>query len=659
MTPRPCKIALSLALALSPAGGSRAFADGARNTPERKSSGQQPAEQMTAERKSSGQQPSAQKPPGEKATGRKSGGGKPGEKKGGGAPACDQQRALALVEQQAEEARSFAPSASQITVMIRAADLLWPYRQEQARATFAEAFDLAVEHFRQRGDETVREGRAGRMQLPDQRFEVMKAVAKRDAAWARRLAEQTAEESKRDAAARAQSAEGRGVGEKLINLATAMLEVDGAAALGLARGSFRQPASLFLPRFFYELAKRDQRAADELFLEAVAAYSAAGTTHDLAYLSVYPFALKSTLAAVKSSTAYEPPPGFKESAAAQEAFLRAVLARAEVVSRTPDQFSTDANPYYWETAQLVSAIAALEPLAAARLPAYAERVAEMRARVEAAGGERARAGAHSYLANQRRAEESQDFAAQADKAEAQTDPDRRDQAVTFLALGARTLEDFARLESLAEKVSDANVRRQLLDWLNFNRSIRLSKDGLFDESKRAADRVGELDLRSVLYFEIGRESLKRLADKARARELLDEVAAAAAKSPNTAVKARAQLGVVHLLSGFDGLRALEVANDAVKTVNALDNPDLARGFVARRIEGKTFSTFGGFAVPGFSLETAFRELGPHDFEGALMAARNLSDRALRATAVVGLAAHCLEQPAPPVDEKRPAVGAKP
>jgi hypothetical protein len=155
--------------------------------------------------------------------------------------------------------------------------------------------------------------------------------------------------------------------------------------------------------------------------------------------------------------------------------------------------------------------------------------------------------------------------------------------------------------------------------------------------------VDELDQRAILYFEIARESMKKMSDKARAAELLDEVLSAASKAPLTDVRARAQLGVAHLYAEFDGLRSLEVMNDAVKTINQLKDPDLAGTFLTRRIEGKTYGIYTGNPVPGFSLENAFREAGPHDFEGALLAARNLADPALRATAVTGLAAHCLEE----------------
>ena len=586
-------------------------------------------------------------------------------------PACDQARAVALIGQQAAEARSFPPSVGKIRVLLRSAGLLWPHEQDEARKIFGEALDLAAEHFKGRGDETRREGAGLTAQLPDQRFEVLREIARHDAAWARTLAERAADESKREAAQAGAQASAAGasesrIGEKLTGLATSLLEVDRPAAIGLARSSLSHPASHQHPQFFYELAKIDAEAADKLALEAVAAYATKGTTQDLSYLSIYVFGLTRAITQVSVSTLYQVPANFKPNQIVQDALVAALLARAETILAAPDQFATgDRNSSRWETTQIATALMSLELLAAQRLPARSAQIAEMRARVEAAVGEKARAGAAAHLRREQESDKPSDFDGGFEKAERETNPERRDQAVAFLAMGTTGLEQLARLETLAEKVSDANVRRQLLDWINVSRAQRLTKEGRLDDARKAAERVGELDLRAVLHLEIAREALKRLEDRARARELLDEVAAAAAKAADTDMKARARLGVAHLFASFDGLRALEVMGDAVKTINALDNPDLSRAFVQRRIEGKTFSTYGAFGVPGFSLENAFRELGPHDFEGALIAARGLSDQALRATAIVGVAAHCLEQPAKkpapaqPARPARPGKGAKP
>ena len=585
----------------------------------------------------------------------------PAQRSAAPAAACDQERAVALVEQQAAEAKSFESSAGKIRVLVRAASLLWPHRQQAARKIFGEAFDLATEHFRQRGDEIRREGRGLISTLPDQRFEVMQGIAKHDPAWARRLAERAADETRREAeqaGAQTRPPDGHEVeiSEKVIGLASSLLDVDQQAAVELARSSLRHPASNLHSMFLYRLVRRDREAADRLALEAVAAYSATGTTQDLSYIAAYALGRNRVISPVSIQGGYLVPEGYRPNPALQDALVKALLARAEAVIAAPDRFTGD-RPHSAETARITAALITLETLAAQLTPAQAERVAEVRARLAAAITERDRQYAETHVRNDQEDHRPKDFDAEYERAEAETNPDRRDMEIAFLATGASDLEHLTRLERLAEKVSDANARRQLLDWIGFTRAQRLAKEGQFDEARRAADRVSELDLRSVLYFEIARESIKRLEDKARAGELLVAVAGAARSAPNTAIKARTQLGVSHLFADFDSLRSLEVLAEAVKTVNALEGEvDLTRPFVPRRIEGKTFGTYGSFNVPGFTLENAFREAGARDFDGALLTARKLSDPVLRATAVIGLASRCLEQSTPPAKQqpKKPA-----
>lgn len=153
------------------------------------------------------------------------------------APACDHQRALALVQQQAADSRSFENVLARIRVMLRAADLLWPYQTEAARAIFADAYELAALNFQQKGDAIEQQGQFA-MQLPDQRFVVMSAIARRDPAWARRLAERAAEETRREAekaASTQQSNPLSNVGNKMIDLAQSLLAIDEQTALALAR----------------------------------------------------------------------------------------------------------------------------------------------------------------------------------------------------------------------------------------------------------------------------------------------------------------------------------------------------------------------------------------------------------------------------------------
>jgi len=116
---------------------------------------------------------------------------------------CTRDNALDTAKQQILFTRTFDNQIHRITVLIRAADLLWPHDQEKALATFMEAFDLAVQNFKENGDVVSRTSKsefAAIIPQPDQRFIVLTALAKRDPARARKLSDQILQDEAREAA---------------------------------------------------------------------------------------------------------------------------------------------------------------------------------------------------------------------------------------------------------------------------------------------------------------------------------------------------------------------------------------------------------------------------------------------------------------------------
>src|SRR5437588_7564600 len=49
---------------------------------------------------------------------------------------CSRDNALEIIREQVDATKTFDDPAQRIAVLIRAADLLWPYRQDEARTTF-------------------------------------------------------------------------------------------------------------------------------------------------------------------------------------------------------------------------------------------------------------------------------------------------------------------------------------------------------------------------------------------------------------------------------------------------------------------------------------------------------------------------------------------
>lgn len=576
---------------------------------------------------------------------------------------CDPARALALVREQLSEAKAFEAAERRIAVTVRAADLIWPHEREAARELFTQAYELAVKDFREHENDPAPQ--AGVFsQRNDQRFLVMSAIARRDPAWARRLAEEVGEERRRaaeqqaDATADASERGVEGVAVKTLGLAQSLLSVDRGAALGLARGTFRFPASYALLLFLFKLAEADRAAADSLFREALAAYAERDAA-DLVYLSVYPFALNHEPASVPVAIYYTPPQGFAPGAQLRELFLEALFRQVERKFKTPEVAAAKDSYETSEQGRLLTALTMLEPYIARTSPALLERALTLKGLAAAAASDQSRARAEEFARSDRENDESDSFARAEEAVEREANAPRREYAVARLVLSARGAEEFARAEALLDKVGDTELRGKLASYLYFRWTQQSVKEGQLDEAARLSKKVEELDYRALLSFEIAGAALKRLDDRARAAELLDAVAADALKAPDTPEKVRALLGVAHLYTDFDATRAAQVLRAAVKVSNLLPNADFSSEVVGRQIGNNYFTVFTAYNVPGMKLENAFRELGARDFESALSAAGEVADKYQRALAVLGLASTCLEQlaasparPAAPAAKKR-------
>src|SRR5580765_3529721 len=72
---------------------------------------------------------------------------------------CNRENALTIIQQQIDFTKTFDDDVPRITVLIRAADLIWPFEEGKARAVYVDAFDLATRHHNEKGDELTPYGR--------------------------------------------------------------------------------------------------------------------------------------------------------------------------------------------------------------------------------------------------------------------------------------------------------------------------------------------------------------------------------------------------------------------------------------------------------------------------------------------------------------------
>ena len=521
-------------------------------------------------------------------------------------PSCNRENALEIIRQQIDASRTIDDAPQRIAVLLRAADLLWPYRQDKARAAFTEAFDLASLNFKEKGDKPGRDGVGLIVTTPDQRYIVISAIARRDYPWARKLTDQVlnqdADEAKEKPANDQQR--DRRTAEKLIGMAFSHLPADVTTAVNLARNSLRNPATLSLPLFLYRLAEVNQRAADEFYEEALAAYGDKPMGEFL-YLSAYPFGNRSEAGEMPGYTYYKIPGAFVPNNVLQRLFVQTLLRRAQQALENP----TDAEDSrgVTENGQIWLALTRLEKQIRESQPNLLDAAQQAKANSFASQSQKSQSNLTRTIGEQDRPKKT--FDEQVEAADRERDPGRRDQMLTFAVTGASATEALEHVASAAEKIDDPAVKEQLLNWLYFGRAQSAISLKQLDDARRLAAKVGELDQRAFLYSEIAKEALNHAENQNQAREILDEVITAASKAPNTMVTARTLLAVAYLYTKVDLGRSMSTLGDAIKCINRIEGPDFSRQYVTRRIEGKTFGSYASFQTPGFNPEIVFREIG--------------------------------------------------
>jgi hypothetical protein len=568
---------------------------------------------------------------------------------------CSRDNALSIIQRQIDLGKTIDSDPKRIALTLRAADLMWPAEQDKARATFSDAFDIATRLFREKGAPDTNDGRL-REQGTDYRYTVITAIGKRDAAWAQKLSQQIldeeAEAAKGDAEAAKEKAESKEqvtrTSEKLMNVALGLLATDQQSAIQFARTSFRYPATMYLSFFFFKLWEANRTLADQFYAEAVNAYGRSPMDQFL-YLSSYPFAANREIGEMPMWTIYPVPNGLAPNPALQRLFVSTLLGRTRELIQNPPP--PQAGIRWTENSQLFMALSRIEPLIANSLPDLAPQVAEARESI---------AALLTQPEQQRTTDTMKDPPKQTfdeiiESADKLANADTREARIALAVMNAAETgtESIEKLDAAGTKIEDIKLRRQVMSLAYFNRSQKLLKDKkVLDEARRLAAKIEEPDQRAYVYAKIADESLKQKKNDADVREMLEDLVDTVAKSPDSEVKARAMLVVVHLYSTIDANRAVALLGDVVKTINNIASIDLSGDRINLKIEGKAFGSYRGLQTPGFSPEIVFREMGKLDFDGTLYLASNLSDKSVRGMTTLSIADQCLKDLPPPPKPKQ-------
>jgi hypothetical protein len=566
-------------------------------------------------------------------------------------PLCTRENALEIIKQQVEVAKNFNHTIRRITVLIRAADLLWPYQQDKARTVFNEAFDLAIESEKdnqQKGSRSI----ILRMQTPDQRYVVIRAVAKRDPAWAKELTRQMLKSvDAGEASAKRNSFEDSLNGNRLLDSAYQLLATDLNAALDLARAGLNYPASFLLTRFLYRLAEINQPAADQFYAHALAAYDDR-PLREFLYLQAYPFAWTETRNTPVAAF-HEVPASFVTSQSLQRQFVQVLLRRAQQALDAPldesDTYRSANEALRPGTVHLLEGLIKLEPQVRTSLPDLLPALTQAREKILVSLSPETQ---KSLLQPGREISSTPDqtFDEQVESALKVSDVDERDGLLANAVLSRASQRDsLADVVHAIDQISESTLRAALLEWLYFQRAVTAIKDKQFNEAETLTAKVEGLEQRAFLHLEIDKAIMSRSETQTHTQEMLDEAISEAKKAGMTIFAARVLLTASSLYLKIDPSRSIAVLADAVNCINRIESPDF---FSDDQAMEKTPTRKGrggryageyllGFYMPGLDPERAFREVAKIDFDTALSQSSGLTDKFQRAMSTLGLVHVCL------------------
>lgn len=570
------------------------------------------------------------------------------------AVACNEEFAKFLVDQQVGESRTVEETDKRIRILIRAADFLWKYDQPAARAHLTEAFKIAGDRFKEKGFEK-RENKGLTTVLPDYRFEVIKAVAAKDAEWAKVLIEQLLKEYEKESASREGFDKNRELDDTL-RIAVDSLKVNPELSRALFRRAMQHPLDFHWFWTMFSIAAANRQLADDVYSELLTTYANA-TPRRLLFLSAYPFASERMLGIEKFQYGASVPEALTPNRNLQQRFIETFLRRA--VSYASDPANASAAPEEHrlpEPIYIATTLNELEPIVVQDFPFLIQRLSEARAQAAGMLDEKMRKDAD---ARESRNEEMgwgfEKRLKELEKAEANgklTDF----MIVNLLTWGdnAKTAEQFKQIEPWLDKIKEPAACEGTINYFWFLRSKLAIKEGRIADAEKFAAKVPELEHRAILFFEIAEKQLKNVNDAATVYSTLREVGRLGEQAEDSTEKARVLLGLVNQYLKVNQVFAMQELADAVKVVNRIEKPDLLSDNTTRQIKGKNFAFFASFSMPGYGLENTFKEISKNNFELSLSNAKALEDKYFRTIAVLAIAKNCVDlAPKKPV-RKAPA-----
>ncbi len=569
-------------------------------------------------------------------------------------PVCNAQFAQLLVQQQVMESKPVAEPVKRIKILLRSADFLWKLDQPTARSYFSEAWKMADDRFKETGFEKKEPGEKNKgfvTVLPDQRMEVIRAIAKRDSVWAKKLSEQMLFDYEKTKDGRDSFDETREI-DGLLFLAQQSVKTDPELTRSLVRRLMRYPLYNNWFFLFYGIAKENPSLADALYTEALQNYRNE-TPRRLLFLSAYPFANERVFGIDKYQIGTSLPTNPIANQALQRQFLTVFFNRIAVFSTSEADINRPPDQYYQpEPLYMVSALREIEPIILERFPDLLQRFSTAKGQAASLmSAEMQKSLAEKDKQSGPLGQRFEDRLAAIEKADEEgklTDS----MIVNLLTWGQPTEEQFIQILPWLDKITEENPRRETIAYFWFLRAKLAIKEQRYDDAEKYTAKVPEPEHRAILMFDVAAIQAKSESDMPNLFETLNRLSKITRSSDNSVSKAQILLGLANMYERVNHSVALDELGESIRVTNSLKNPDIFTTTIRRQIIGKGYGFYAVINTPGYDLEKTFEELSKKDFEMSLANAKALDDRYFRTLAVIAVAGNCAKN-AKPMPKPKP------
>jgi len=569
-------------------------------------------------------------------------------------------RAIALIDQIGSEAELWDNKRSAVEALANAADLLWDRNPARASKWLRRAWDSVDQVVEGEQNPALKEfvRRSDKAQL---RSLVLRVAQSHDPALADKFVQEIAQQQPETKKDRGAFDDRTARSEQLLWLAQQSLETNPQLAFNLAQRSLSDGVSFTLQNLMTGLRKKDVALSNQLFDLALARFSSGvADPSEAEVLAGYLFqpgiSFSSNAAGVvimsmnpafrKEPPVYqsEPERAHRFLLAAYQTFFTRPLPlespeekqRAQKIwvfgNRNLGRYDSVAPEF---SVPLKSYLTQLES------KLFPEGRGDPFGTSRKASGEPARSEKEIYESR---------IAALEERAEKAANSAERDSAYTDAAL-AVDVEDYARAKSIAEKISDETLEADVVSFIFYRSALAQVRKKDFDKATELASQITNVEQRTLVKIAIAQglfnaeNETEMKLNQQKALDLLTEVERELRKAEPSANISKILLARVALLGKFDRNQALVALQQAMQSVNKLDQFDWKLDAAPRLGFKGSFRSEGLADTPraGFSLRSAVEPLVATEFENLLNLTDSLKGRDLRGLAQLEIARVYLEK----------------